>query len=113
MNDLKFIARLWADWSPGYDATDDLGPVQVALGEAANLEATLGYYRAMFDPTRQSADLVSEQLAMTTAPPQPTLCLHGADDGYMGADLAGETAGLLSCHFPHLEQPAQVRPLPA
>ena len=24
MNDLEFIERLWADWSPGHDATIDM-----------------------------------------------------------------------------------------
>jgi pimeloyl-ACP methyl ester carboxylesterase len=119
MNDLEFIARLWADWSPGYDATEDLGYVRAALGEAANLEAALGYYRAQFDPARQSPELASEQIATTTVPIQPTLYLHGADDGCMGADLVPPTANLLSegsqavvvpgtGHFLHLERPHEI-----
>ena len=30
-NDLAFIDMLWADWSPGHDATEDLGYVKAAL----------------------------------------------------------------------------------
>src|SRR3546814_5976831 len=46
MDDLAFIDRLWADWSPGYDASDDLPAVKDCLRDPANLSAALGYYRA-------------------------------------------------------------------
>ena len=46
MDDLAFIDRLWADWSPGYDATEDLPHVKDALRDPANLAAAIGYYRA-------------------------------------------------------------------
>src|SRR5436190_20630201 len=42
MNDLEFIDRLWADWSPGYDATDDLPRVKASLMKPENLAAALG-----------------------------------------------------------------------
>jgi pimeloyl-ACP methyl ester carboxylesterase len=41
-NDLAFIDMLWADWSPGYDATEDLGYVKDALRDPAHLQAALG-----------------------------------------------------------------------
>ncbi|MDQ1375422.1 MAG: hypothetical protein QOJ09_2760, partial [Actinomycetota bacterium] len=81
MNDLAFIDRLWADWSPGYDATEDLQYVKQSLRQPENLAAAIGYYRAMFDPTKQSPELTTEQAATAGTPPQPTLYLHGADDG--------------------------------
>ena len=46
MDDLAFIDRLWADWSPGYDASEDLPHVKDALRDPANLAAAIGYYRA-------------------------------------------------------------------
>ena len=46
MDDLAFIDRLWADWSPGYDASEDLAHVKDCLRDPANLTAALGYYRA-------------------------------------------------------------------
>ncbi|MDZ7732109.1 MAG: alpha/beta fold hydrolase [Acidimicrobiia bacterium] len=45
LNDLEFVARLWADWSPGYDATEDLAHVRAAIGDPENLTAAIGYYR--------------------------------------------------------------------
>jgi len=118
-DDLAFVARLWADWSPGYDAAEDLALVRAALGTPENLAAALGYYRALFDPSRQSPDLAAEQQAVGGVPPQPTLYLHGAQDGCMGADVVGAVRSALAPgseavvvedagHFLHLEQPAEV-----
>ncbi|SDE23660.1 Pimeloyl-ACP methyl ester carboxylesterase [Blastococcus fimeti] len=118
-DDQAFIARLWADWSPGYDATEDLAFVRSALGTPENLAAALGYYRALFDPGRQAPDLAAEQRAVSGVPPQPTLYLHGAQDGCMGAGVVdavraalspGSEAGVVDSagHFLHLEQPAEV-----
>src|SRR5687768_14320992 len=47
-NDLAFIDMIWRDWSPGYEASEDLEGVKAALRDPANLAAALGYYRAMF-----------------------------------------------------------------
>src|SRR5207249_2123394 len=35
MNDLEFIDRLWADWSPGYANTEDVTYVKESLREPA------------------------------------------------------------------------------
>jgi pimeloyl-ACP methyl ester carboxylesterase len=110
-NDLDFIGRLWADWSPGYDATEDLGHVRDALGEPANLGAALGYYRAAFSgppPPQFSA----EAAALAVDPAQPLLYLHGANDGCIAAELGAAVDGAViverAGHFLHLEQPDEV-----
>lgn len=122
MDDLAFIDRLWADWSPGYDASSDLPLVKDALRNPANLAAALGYYRAVFDPSRHAPELAAEQTATGAIARQPTLYLHGRDDGCVGVELAEKAGDFLSAgsrveivdgagHFLHLEQPDVVNRL--
>jgi pimeloyl-ACP methyl ester carboxylesterase len=123
MNDLEFIARLWQDWSPGYDSTEDMGYVRNSIGPPDNLAAAIGYYRAMFDPSRQLDHYAAEQGATTKPTPQPLLYLHGIDDGCLGVDLtAGVEASFTTegsrveliegaGHFLQLDQPALVNRL--
>jgi len=125
MGDLAFIDRLWADWSPGYDASEDLPHVKDALRDPANLGAAIGYYRATLggvgiDPRPEVAAI---DAAAAGPPPLPTLYLHGRDDGCMGADLAETARSVLTTpgsrvelvdgtgHFLHLERPDEVNGL--
>jgi pimeloyl-ACP methyl ester carboxylesterase len=87
-NDLAFIDGLWADWSPGYDAKEDLPRVKECLRNPANLQAAMGYYRALFDPARFGSPAgMEEQGAVWGSPiPQPTLYLHGTKDGCIALD---------------------------
>lgn len=117
MDDLRFIDGLWADWSPGYDGHDDAAAVKDALRDPANLAAAIGYYRAMFDPSLHDPALERAQAAGAEPTPQPTLYLHGADDGCLAAPdpdavatclpAAGSRVELVpgTGHFLHLEQP--------
>jgi pimeloyl-ACP methyl ester carboxylesterase len=116
LDDYSFIDGLWADWSPGYDGTWDAARVKESLGTPENLSAAIGYYRAMFDPTRHGADYTDVQAATTAMPPQPTLYLHGADDGCLAIDGVGNVLPFLSPgsvqvtvpragHFMQVEQP--------
>jgi pimeloyl-ACP methyl ester carboxylesterase len=125
MDDLAFIDRLWADWSPGYDATEDLAHVKDALRDPANLAAAIGYYRATLGGVGLSDDptVVALQNAASGAPPLPALYLHGATDGCMGAELAGLASSVLTHegsrveivdgggHFLHVERPDAVNAL--
>jgi len=122
-DDLSFIDRLWADWSPGYDASGDLVHVKDAIRHPAHLTAVLGYYRSTLGAIPDDPALAAEQAASQQSPPQPTLYLHGQDDGCIRRALA-ETAGtflpspasrvelLERCgHFLHLEKPDEVNAL--
>ena len=123
MDDLEFVARLWQDWSPGYDASADVAHVRDALGEPDRLAAAIGYYRAMFQPELQRPELQPQQDACNAPTPQPTLYLHGADDGCMSPDWAAGAAAFLPAegsrveivpdagHFLQLEQPELVNRL--
>ena len=116
------IDRLWADWSPGYDGTSDAARVKEALGTPERVAAAVGYYRAMFAGPPDDAAAAEAQAAGNSPTPQPTLYLHGADDGCMGLDIIGPVADHLgpgsavevvegAGHFFHLERPDVVNDL--
>lgn len=122
-DDLAFVERLWADWSPGYDATSDLAAVREALQAPEHLTAALGTYRAALGNAPLSPALAVEQAACGEAPPQPALYLHGENDGCIAAATARSAAGAFERrgsrfavlpdvgHFLHLEAPVVVNEL--
>jgi pimeloyl-ACP methyl ester carboxylesterase len=85
-DNFAFIDRIWADWSPGYDASEDLPKVKECIREPEYLQAALGYYWGQFDPTRfGSPEWAAEQAAAWGKDiTQPTLYLHGTQDGCHG-----------------------------
>jgi len=123
MNDLQFIDELWAYWSPGHDATEDLALLKPCLRDPANLAAALGYYRATLSGVGVDPSLDDVQAAGATTPPQPAMYLHGRDDGCIGVEVADGSEAFLSTpgsrveivpdagHFLHLEQPGAVNAL--
>jgi pimeloyl-ACP methyl ester carboxylesterase len=123
MGDLAFVEGLWADWSPGYDASEDLPHVKDALRDPANLAAALGYYRATLGGVGVNPQLEAVQAKGNEPIVQPTLYLHGERDGCIGMEIAGGAAAYLPAegsrmatipdagHFLHLERPAEVSSL--
>ena len=133
---MSFLDRLWQDWSPGYDADEDLARVKESLREPANLAAAIGYYRAAGaagaagggsgrspgaagNPPEAVGRYADEEQAVGRQAPQPTLYLHGAADGCIRVDLARGAERLLAHssrmvvienagHFLHLEKPGEV-----
>ncbi len=119
LDDYRFLARLWAEWSPGYDAEWDCARVRESIGTPERTAAAIGYYRAMYDPSRHDPDLIGEQDAVMGTNPVPTLYLHGADDGCMAASVIGDPLAFFAAgsevavlpgagHFLHLERPDDV-----
>lgn len=113
------IPRLWADWSPGYDGTEDIARALEALGARARRTAAMRYYRALFQPWYRSRRYAAEQRAMVATPGVPTLYIHGADDRCMRPELlrlsehalpAGSEAVIVedAGHFVQLERPEVV-----
>ncbi|WP_063734692.1 alpha/beta fold hydrolase [Streptomyces sp. RTd22] len=119
-HDMALIDGLWRDWSPGYhDSARDIAHVKESLKDPAHLAAAIGYYKALFDPTRQVPRYAAEQEAITAPGERPILFLHGTDDGCIGADVvhsakdhlpAGSRVELVegAGHFLHLEQPERI-----
>ena len=87
-NDLAFIDLLWADWSPGFSAAGDIANVKDCLRDPAHLAAALGYYRATLGAGARSPEYDAIQAAGSGPLPQPTLYLHGRNDGCIGAEVA-------------------------
>ncbi len=119
LDDYAFIDRLWSDWSPGFDGSSDAARVKEALAAPESLSAAIGYYRAMFAGPPDDADAAAAQAAAGTTAPQPTLYLHGADDGCMGLGTIGPVMEFLAPgsemaviegagHFLHVERPDEV-----
>ena len=123
MDDLAFIDGLWADWSPGYDGSEDLAHVKDALRDPSNLAAALGYYRATLGGVGVDPALDAVQAAGSAPTSQPTLYLHGRTDGCMGAEIAEAAVEHLPAegsrleivegagHFLHVEKPTEVNQL--
>jgi pimeloyl-ACP methyl ester carboxylesterase len=123
MGDYEFIDGLWADWSPGYDAAEDLVRAKDCLRDPANLAAALGYYRATIGGVGLDPALDAVQAKGAEPTSIPTLYLHGSDDGCVGADVAAGAAAFLPAdgsrmevidgagHFLHVERPDHVNRL--
>jgi pimeloyl-ACP methyl ester carboxylesterase len=111
-----FWEGLWKDWSPGHDPRDDVADLRRYV-TADNIASVIGPYRASFNPEFADPDAEAEAAATMQPPPVPTLYLHGADDGAIGAELLGDLAPYFPAvgsafeivdgagHFLHLEQP--------
>jgi pimeloyl-ACP methyl ester carboxylesterase len=121
-NDYALIDMLWRDWSPGFEPPPGhLRGLKETLASPGALEAALGYYRHLWNTTRHDPRLAAVEGASSGYVPVPTLYLHGADDGCIGAEIVAPDemkalfpAGLESeilpgvGHFLHLEDPAGV-----
>ena len=80
-DDFAFVDWLWDYWTaPGFTDTGHLAEVKRMLAVPGALEATLGYYRAMFDPARADPDLAPVRQAAARPITVPTLALCGAED---------------------------------
>ncbi|HEY3018911.1 MAG TPA: alpha/beta hydrolase [Solirubrobacteraceae bacterium] len=115
----RVIPRLWADWSPGYDAREDVADVFAALNENDRATAALRYYRAFFLPWMRRREYAAEQAHLLEVPPVPLLYLHGERDGCQLPAVARRATAILTPpsrfelvpdagHFLHLERPAEV-----
>ena len=108
------------DRRPGFTDEEHLAEVKRMLAVPGAMEATLGYYRAMFDPARADPDLAQVRQAAGRPIVVPTLALCGAEDkrAEVMQDQAPHFAGPYrfelvpgSSHFLQREQPQAVTKL--
>jgi pimeloyl-ACP methyl ester carboxylesterase len=108
------IPKLWRDWSPGYEADEDLAHVFEALEGPGRRRAALRYYRNALTTG------IGELLEME--PKAPALYLHGENDGCVQVEIGEVHADRLPNgsrfeavpgvgHFLHLEDPRTVNAL--
>lgn len=120
----RFVARLWRDWSPGYDATEDLALLKQSVPDRDRARAVISYYRAFLRPGPGARAYSRWQSALTDLPRVPLLYLQGADDGCLDRRFFTIAASRLSAsdghrvdlvpatgHFLQLEDPGFVNPL--
>jgi pimeloyl-ACP methyl ester carboxylesterase len=108
------IPKLWRDWSPGYDADEDLAYVFEALEGPGRRRAALRYYRNTL------ASRIGELARMD--PKAPALYLHGINDGCAQVEIGRMHSDRLPAgsrfeavpgvgHFLQLEDPETVNRL--
>lgn len=117
-----FLRKLWRDWSPGWDFTEeDFQPVIDAFSQPGVVRGALAYYRAIPGAMPLGGAARAETRWKVAV---PTLALTGADDGCIDTEVFRSLmyeqdfpAGLRveqvadAGHFPHLEQPDAVNEL--
>ena len=114
----RLVPRLWADWSPGYDAADDVARVAAALDSPARRTAALRYYRAWLQRWRQLPRYRREERAVLGLPRHPLVYLYGTQDGCVRPEVSALATALLPAervvavpgagHFLQLEAPERV-----
>jgi pimeloyl-ACP methyl ester carboxylesterase len=110
----RVIPKLWRDWSPGFDAREDLGHVFEALSGPGRRRAALRYYRNNLQGGLKAT--------FTIKPDAPALYLHGEHGGCMQAAFGERYPETFAPgsrfervadagHFLQLEQPERVNDL--
>jgi len=117
-NDYALIEMLWQDWSPGFKSNDDLENFKKCVSSPNHLKAALGYYRASLGNGKKLDTYNALETKALEPLMQPTLYLHGRNDGCIGVELAEEAQSTCPWlevrvldqvgHFMQLEDPKLV-----
>jgi len=116
-DNMAFIRRLWQDWSPDWNFSEEqFQEVANTLAQPGVLAAALTYYRCALNPDYQHSDIASQQARMGEVISVPSLHMHGCKDGCIGTSttegMASNFSGPFELelmpqagHFLHLEDP--------
>jgi len=118
----RLVPKLWRDWSPGYDAAEDVAHTLTALRDPAHRRTAVNYYRHLARPVRVPRHYRRWQSALSGPALVPVLYLHGRGDGCMTPRFAEIARSHVPAdtevhvvdgggHFLHLEQPDHVSDL--
>lgn len=120
-DDFAFVDFLWRYWShPDHRDEAHIADIKSMLAHPGVLAASLGYYRAMLDPSKGDPALEPLRALMDRPITVPTLALCGSDD--LRAELMADQAGYFvgpyrfelvaaAGHFLHRERPEAVNRL--
>ena len=103
----RLTTKLWRDWSPGYDGTEDLAHLRDATPSLEYRRAAVSYYRALASKGSRAAFV---------EPVHPLLSLQGDRDGALDPGFFPAVRARTNAisqselipgvgHFLHLEQP--------
>ncbi len=118
-NDFAFIENLWRDWSsPDWEIPkENIDSVKETFKAPGVADASLEYYRQVFDTSSHVPDLAEIQQSIGVKEIKvPALYIHGQKDGCIGAELCEGMEKLFTNglkkeifsdagHFVHLEKP--------
>jgi pimeloyl-ACP methyl ester carboxylesterase len=94
---MSFLDRLSGEWSPGYDAAEDLARAKACLQGPANLSAAIAYYRQAASPECQQYERhrapAGQTPAVPRAPPHPRSARSSRRRSPRLRHLAGPHAG--------------------
>jgi pimeloyl-ACP methyl ester carboxylesterase len=117
-NDFAFIEYLWASWSPDFSDKAHVERIKEMFKVPGAVEASLAYYRSMFNPAKQDPALQHVREALRNKITVPTMNVIGSKD--LSRTEGGEAQAALfdadfrfesvegAGHFLHLEEPKRV-----
>jgi len=120
-DDFALVDELWRDWSPGYTPDPEfMRDLKSRFGAPGVAGAVCALYHNSLYPGDVAPELKAMQNRLGREPlAPPSLAVHGANDGCIGADVARPNPELFAAgvesvivpdagHFVHLECPDEV-----
>ena len=115
----RLVAKLWRDWSPGFEGADDVINALAAMPTTAHRVAAISYYRCLARNSTPAAAYAEPHRFRFGVPRLPFLYLHGTTDHALHPGFVDVAATALpegsvvemierAGHFLQIEQPGAV-----